>query len=73
VTYQTIIATQIKETRAMLRKVPAHLRGGFHQMGARYAKDAAMWLERGNLEMASMKALDAKFQAQRAVAMLVWA
>lgn len=72
-TYQATIAAQIKEARAMLRKVPAHLRGGFHQMGARYAKDAAMWLQRGELEVASMKALDAKFQAERAVALMAWA
>ena len=72
-TYQETIAKQIKEARAMLRKVPAHLRGGFHQMGARYAKDAAMWLERGDMEMASLKAMDAKFQADRAVALLAWA
>jgi hypothetical protein len=71
-THKEQIADQIKETRATLRKVPVSLRGGFHQMGARYAKDASMWLARGNIEMASTKSLDAKFQAERAVAMLVW-
>ena len=72
-THREQIADQIKETRAMLRKVPVSLRGSFHQMGTRYAKDAAMWLAHGNTEMASTKSLDAKFQAERAIAMLVWA
>ena len=71
--YQATVTKQIKEVRAILRKVPAEYRGGFHQMGSRYVKDAAMWLQKGNTEMASMKALDAKFQAERAIAMLAWA
>lgn len=71
--YQATLVKQIKEVRAMLRKVPAHLRGGFHQMAKRYLKDAQMWMEKNNLEMASEKILDAKFQADRAIAMMAWA
>jgi hypothetical protein len=69
----TYAADTIKATRSALRKVPQGFRGASHQMASRYAKDAAMWLKRGNIEMANEKAYDAKLQCDRAVALCVWA